>query len=361
MQQKKRSSTKYLLPYKASFMMMIVCITLLVSCDQSDQSYEDPLPTSLDIHAQVDVTLLNDIPLPLYAADSPWNKAIPADAPIDPNSERMIDQLVDDVQSRNPPTLSVREWSITVYAVDSNTPRFDVEIVAGWSPYDKLLNVPIPTGALPDPAGDGHLTIIDISSGYEYDFWQARQNNDGNWQASWGNRIPLQSSGVYPFGMSARGSGFAPLAGMIWPEELAQGHIDHALVLSIPSAAMGGPVWPATESDGRSRSDGAIPEGAQLQMDPNLDLDQFDMTPYEQIIAEALQHYGAFVGDVSGSVELEVINPISYPENPYPEEWFNSRWTLLTNIPWEHMHVLELPNQISNPDLHVVEPEIFER
>ena len=347
--------------HKASFITLIVCVILLLSCGQADQYDEEPLPPNLDIQAQVDITLLNEIPLPLYAPDSPWNQTIPADAPIDPNSERMIHQLVHDVQTGNQPTLSVREWSITVYAADHSTPRFDVELVAGWSPYDKLLDVPIPIGALPDPAADGHLTIIDVSSGYEYDFWQAVQNNDGTWQASWGNRIPLQSSGVYPFGMSARGSGFASLAGMIWPEELAQGHIDHALVLSIPSAAKGGPVWPATESDGLSRSNGAIPEGARLQIDPDLDLDQFDMTPYERILTEALQTYGAFVGDISGSVELEVINPISYPENPYPEEWFGSRWTLLTNIPWEHMRVLKLPDQISDPDLHVVEPEIFER
>jgi hypothetical protein len=345
---------------KTNLITTMVCITLLVACGQTDEYDEEPLPPHLDVQAQVDVTLLNDIALPLYAPDSPWNQAIPADAPIDPNSEAMVDQLVHDVQTGNQPTLSVREWSVTVYAADYDTPRFNVELVASWSPYDKLLSVPIPIGALPDPTADGHLTIIDTSSGYEYDFWQAKQNKDGSWQASWGNRISLDSSGVYPFGMSARGSGFASLAGMIWPQELAQGHIDHALVMSIPTSSRGGPVWPATESDGRSWSDGAIPEGTRLQMDPDLDLGQFDMTPYERIIAETLQTYGAFVGDISGSVELEVINPISYPENPYPEGWFNTRWTLLTNIPWEHMRVLDLSDQISDPDLHVVEPEIFE-
>jgi hypothetical protein len=66
------------------------------------------------------------------------------------------------------------------------------------------------------------------------------------------------------------------------------------------------------------------------------------------------------VGDVSGSVELEVINPISYPGDPYPAGWFDERWTLLTNIPWGHLRVLELPQQIPHPDLTVVEPEIFE-
>jgi hypothetical protein len=147
---------------------------------------------------------------------------------------------------------------------------------------------------------------------------------------------------------------------MIWPDEFEQGHIDHALLISIPSAASGGPVWPATESDGRSRSDGAIPEGARLQLDPALDLNRFAMTPYERIIAGALQEYGAYVGDVSGSVELEVINPIGYPDFPYPAGWFDERWTLLTGIPWAHMRVLELPQQTPDPELYVVEPGIYE-
>jgi hypothetical protein len=235
-----------------------------------------------------------------------------------------------------------------------------VELTAGWSPYGALTDVPIPAGALPDPEGDGHLTVIDLSTGYEYDFWQAEQRDDGTWRASWGNRIPLGGDGVYPHGMGARGSGFASLAGMIWPEEFERGRIDHALLLSIPSAARGGPIWPATESDGRSRSDGAIPKGARLQLDPALDLDQFEMRPYERVIAEALQEYGAYVGDVSGSVELEVINLISYPGNPYPAGWFDERWTLLPDIPWDHMRVLELPPQSPDPDLYVIEPDIFE-
>jgi hypothetical protein len=202
------------------------------------------------------------------------------------------------------------------------------------------------------------MSIIDLSTGYEYDFWQIVQGNDGSWKASWGNRIPLDSDGFYPQGMSARGSGFALLGGMIWPEEFEQGYIDHALVLSIPHAAKGGPVLPATESDGRSGADGAIPEGARLQLDPTLDLDRFDMRPYERIIAETLQVYGALVGDVSGNVELEAINPISYPEDPYPPGWFDERWPLLTNIPWEYVRVLELPPQ-SDPLLDVFDESIY--
>ena len=90
---------------------------------------------------------------------------------------------------------------------------------------------------------------------------------------------------------------------------------------------------------------GCNSEGAHLQLDPNLNLDQFDMKPYERIIAEALQTYGAYVGDYSGAVSLYAINPQSYPENPYPEGWFDGTWNALKGIPWEHMRVLKMGKQ----------------
>jgi hypothetical protein len=334
----------------------------IVACgagyDEVDESADEPVPDRFMMQSEVDGPLPPAMPLPLYAADSPWNQPIPSDAAVDPDSEAMVALLVEDAREGNPPSVSVREWSVTVYVADEDTPRYDVKLTALWSPYDLLLDVPIPDGAIPDPTADGEMSIIDLSTGYEYDFWQIVQGNDGSWKASWGNRIPLDSDGFYPQGMSARGSGFALLGGMIWPEEFEQGYIDHALVLSIPHAAKGGPVLPATESDGRSGADGAIPEGARLQLDPTLDLDRFDMRPYERIIAETLQVYGALVGDVSGNVELEAINPISYPEDPYPPGWFDERWPLLTNIPWEYVRVLELPPQ-SDPLLDVFDESIY--
>lgn len=350
--------------------LKLLAIALLVitvtGCDgdysEDDASNEGlPIPDRLLIQAEVEGPMPpGDLSLPLYAADSPWNQPVPPDAATDPDSEVMIDLLLDDIEaSEDGAVLGQREWSVTVYVADENTPRVDVKLTAVWSPFEWLLDVPIPDGALPDPAADGHMAILDLATGYEYDFWQIKQDAGGDWRASWGNRIALDSDGFYPAGMGARGSGFALLGGMIWPEEFEQGHIDHALVVSLPHQAAGGPVWPATESDGFSRAAGAIPEGARLQLNPTLDLDEFDLLPYERIIAEALQTYGAFAGDNSGSVEFETINPISYPQDPYPAGWFDTRWVFMGNIPWHYMRVLELPPQTSDPLLEVLDPFIY--
>jgi hypothetical protein len=347
--------------------LLVVCISITSTfgCQAidllsgGDDGEGVPIPEDLAIQAEIDGPMPPAYPLPFYLPDSPWNLPIPSDAEVDPDSEVMIDLLVKDVRTGDPPVLALREWAYTVFVANEITPRYQVEITAGWSIYSALLDVPIPDGAIPDPEGDGHMTVIDLTTGFEYDFWQAKQNDDGSWEASWVNRISLDSDGVYPYGMGARASGFANLVGLIWPEEFEQGYIGHALFLSIPHPAAGGPVWPATESDGRSRKEGAIPEGARLQLDPTLDLDQFDMQPYERIIAEALQIYGAFVGDAGGTVDVKAVNPMSYPEDPYPEGWFDTRWVTLTGIPWEHMRVLEMSPQDPDLEERVEDESIF--
>src|SRR3712207_8502377 len=47
-------------------------------------------------------------------------------------------------------------------------------------------------------------------------------------------RSPIEGSGVDPSGSSARASGFGLLAGLVFPEELRRGRIEHALVFAYP-------------------------------------------------------------------------------------------------------------------------------
>jgi hypothetical protein len=132
----------------------------------------------------------------------------------------------------------------------------------------------------------------------------------------------------------------------VMPYELRRGRIDHALLMSYPSTRAGGPVRPATESDGRTRGRSAMPEGARVQLDPSLDLDSLGLQGYERTIARALQVYGAYVGDTGGNgISLYALNPASTPQNPYgtilPDETYPS----LAGIPFERMRVLRFGRQ----------------
>src|SRR6187402_3217759 len=58
-----------------------------------------------------------------FSADSPWNQRIPAGAASDRHSQA----LIDDLASRGPWLVNMKDWSIPVYFVDAaDTPKHDV-------------------------------------------------------------------------------------------------------------------------------------------------------------------------------------------------------------------------------------------
>jgi hypothetical protein len=238
----------------------------------------------------------------LYSARSPFNVPIPASARVDPRSPAMVDQLVREVQD-NGWTIASKAWTSAVYSADRRTPRRAVRLTSrsyrGW----RLGSVPLPARARVPGDADGGVVVIDRSTGCEYDLGQARRTAAG-WSARLANALPTGGSGVYPFAEAPSASGFASAAGMIFPEELAAGRIEHALAFAMENTRAGGFVAPATGSDGWSRAPGAIPEGARLQLDPTLDLDELGLEPWQKTIARALQRYGMLLADSSGAVAL---------------------------------------------------------
>ncbi|WP_250280660.1 MULTISPECIES: hypothetical protein [unclassified Frankia] len=274
----------------------------------------------------------------LYAPTSPWNTPVPGDAQADAHSATMLHTVVEAARSRSF-VIAVGEWSRPLYHADAATPRHTVTLTAPWAPASTISDVPIPANAVPDPAGDGHMVIVDRATGCEYDFWQAVRGADGGWSASWANATSTAGPGWYPRGLSATGSGAAGAAGVIRPEELRDGEIRHALFFAYPDTRAGAPVLPATEGDGRSTNAGAIPEGARLQLDPGVDLSALGLNPYETIVARALQRYGMILGDTGGGVGLVAQNPLSTTV-PYP--WGDQTYVDLPPSLLTHMRVLAL-------------------
>jgi hypothetical protein len=139
-----------------------------------------------------------------------------------------------------------------------------------------------------------------------------------------------------------RASGFGSAAGLIFPDELAAGRIDHALTFTMKHTKAGGPVPPATASDGWSTVPGAIPEGARLQLDPALDLDSFRLTAWQKTIARALQQYGMYLTDTGGAVAFQAVHPQSV-STTYP--WGDVPAAAIPAALAAHLRVLELGNQ----------------
>lgn len=289
----------------------------------------------------------------VYSDNSPFKQKIPDNPQIDINSDRYIERLKEDADE-NGFFISIKKWTQPVYFAGPNTSRYDFTLFASWAPVRTMKDVPIPDYAEPDPMTDGEMVVIDTINGCEYDFWQAKKVW-GKWYAAWANAIPLTSNGIYEKGLSCRGSGFALLGGLLWPQELRKDSIGHALVFSYSTPKSGGPVPPATESDGMSDYEFDIPEGAIIQLNPNLDLNDFNLEPYEKTIAKALQQYGMICADVGGGVQIYAVSAISTKKNPYegilPE---TDDYVYLNNIPVSEFRVLKLPPQILDPDNELV-------
>ncbi|MBK5230664.1 MAG: hypothetical protein JJE27_05765, partial [Thermoleophilia bacterium] len=77
-----------------------------------------------------------------------------------------------------------------------------------------------------------------------------------------------------------------------------------ALVIGIPGIAGGAPACPATHNVGTTSDPNALPEGARLQLDPALSVDALSIPAWQKTIAKAMQKYGVYVRDNSGTLSL---------------------------------------------------------
>jgi hypothetical protein len=181
----------------------------------------------------------------------------------------------------------------------------------------------VPAGATPDPMSDHHIAIIDRAKNIEWGFWNAA-NSSGQWRASLGATADLAGDGLRPYKPSnptwytshgARACGFPLIAGLIRTEEIDAGRIEHALVIAYPHIRAGYYMSPASTAQARIGDDSistrGIPCGGRVQLDPNLNLDSLGLSRAGRIIAEALQRYGAYVGDYSGAISIYAENAAS--------------------------------------------------
>ncbi|WP_433793560.1 hypothetical protein [Actinoplanes sp. CA-252034] len=288
----------------------------------------------------------------LYSATSPFNQAIPANPQLDPRSADYV-RLLNRSKKEKGFVLALSEWTVPAYFAKQTTARHDVQIEGFDEVRRTMRGVPIPDNARPDPAEDAHLTVIDPATRCGYDLIGAKKTAAG-WTAKWANVTSTADSGIYPFGMSTRATGFAPLAGMIWPAELRSGRIDHALVFAYPYTRSGGPVAPATSSDGRTALAAAMPQGARVQLDPTLDLESLGLTAHERTIAVALQRYGMYLGDTGGALALYAVNPQSFDTNPYAGLLPDEPYVFLDKIPVDRFRVLKTGKQVAQTRYSIV-------
>jgi hypothetical protein len=291
-----------------------------------------------------------------YDAASPWNTPIGANPSLDPKSVIYMNAIAD---NNLPLTSDPDQYAIPVYRFDDSTPRVTVRLSGYFSSYDAgdnsrkgygfaptISGVPVPPNALQSEGSDGQIVIWDPVSGVEYSFWQFDRGLLGNYTATNGYRYHTSSGyhGRFADGNAGRGAGTPYFAGLVRKWEIGQGRIDHALAFAYDSPS-GEFRYPASKSDGGSFGGITgidLPEGARLQLDPSMteaDFDALGLSPAAKTIARAMQTYGMYVIDHSGSSKI-------YLEDRMTAGWgSNIDRDLVENIPWSRFRVVQAPAQ----------------
>jgi hypothetical protein len=249
---------------------------------------------------------------------SPWNTAIPSNVAVLPNSSTYVGAIVDNNQ---PLSSDPDQYAIPVYYFNAQTPRRTVQFSGTFSAYDRgdnsrvtpgygasVTGVPIPDGAMQSDGSDGQIVFWDPATGIEWSFWQFQRTASGGYTATNGARYSTTAgnNGRYADGKSGRGAGTPYSAGLVRGWEIAQGRIDHALAFAYSSPSSG-IVYPASKSDGAGVTGVDAPEGTRFQLDPSLteaDFNAWGLAPEAKTIARALQRYGMYVIDNSGSSKI---------------------------------------------------------
>lgn len=271
-----------------------------------------------------------------------WNVPIPGNAVTDPNSNEIVAKSI--VPFAGTATFSNSDaWGISYIDATSMKSRRYAVACTKYCTGDTIL-FSIPDGARPTTGSDHHLVVINGKQ--ELDMWLANYDSAKHiWSA--GVRVinDLSGSGVLcaqgQHCNGAEASGFALLGGTIRPEEIARGHIDHALALITPYTRAGYIACPATHTDGRVDDPAAIPEGAHMQLDPAVNINAQPWPYWEKTIAKALQVYGAYVVDTGGALAVRGVTD----QNQGGRQWKSIRVPKggsISDIPWQRIRVLRM-------------------
>ena len=256
-------------------------------------------------------------PAPYFPPGSIWAQDI-SHAPLDPQSSTMINWLADAGGWGHNNKMQV-DFGMRVLQADATTPM--VHFRKGHEFYspdsDLVSSLPLPAGGgfeghtgyeCPDH-GDCHLIVVDRGQGKLYETWATDYSDNvlsATFVAVWNLNRVYPPSGRGDQCTSADAAGF-PIAPLLFnADELAVGHIDHAIRFILPNQRIRAHVFvhPATHTASRGPV-GAPPMGARFRLKSSFDMSK--LTPAAQIVARAMQKYGMFLAD-NGNIALTAQN-----------------------------------------------------
>jgi hypothetical protein len=160
-------------------------------------------------------------------------------------------------------------------------------------PYPVPANAAVEGG--PNSGGDRHVLVVNTGTCKLYELYDAHPNPDGSWTAGSGAVFDLNSDQLRPRGWtSADAAGLPITPGLVRYEEVAAGHIDHAIRVTVPHTEQAF-LWPARHAASTSTDPTLPPMGLRLRLKSTVDIS--GLPPQARIIAKAMQTEGVIVAD----------------------------------------------------------------
>ncbi|HKC26942.1 MAG TPA: hypothetical protein VKB75_02915 [Jatrophihabitans sp.] len=226
----------------------------------------------------------------LFPADNPWRKDI-SRAPVSRYSSAWV-RSIGSAGHLHPDFGSDPSYGIPYEVVPATQPRVPIRFTAYGDESDKG-PYPIPPKARIEAGGDRHVLVASRNC-HLYELYDAWRSGNG-WKAASGAVFNLRSDTLRPDGWtSADAAGLPILPGLVRPDEIKAGHIDHALRFTV-SRTQRGFIHPATHQAGSTTSLSAPPMGARFRLKASYNLSRFHGAAL--IILRCLKRYGMFVAD----------------------------------------------------------------
>jgi hypothetical protein len=258
----------------------------------------------------------------LFLAPEPWNTPIDQD-PTDPSSDTIIQWLASNGGWGNGNVLQI-DLSFNIQYANADTPMVPFHQPGGpcTPDCDDVTTFPVPVGGAVEGnmgyacvgGGDCHLLVVDQPNNKLYEMFEAFSPPDPNVFNTGSGAFIWDLTKAYPSSLrgdgctSADAAGY-PIAAMLFtPDEIAAGHIDHAIRFALPPGRIrDGDVFfnPATHTGVTMKpqtTPDAPPYGVRFRLKSGFDLTKLPNAG-ARTVAIALQKYGMMLAD-GGNIAL---------------------------------------------------------
>jgi hypothetical protein len=236
----------------------------------------------------------------IFPTDNTWHADI-ANLPVDPHSAEWLAAMGASSRKLHPdfgPSYGAQPvpYGIPITVVPAGQKR--VPVLFDYADESDKLQYPLSSSTLIEggagSGGDQHAIMVTADTCELFETWNTADTSTG-WTAGSGAHWSLSSDALRPAGWtSADAAGLPILPGLLRYDEVAAGHVDHAIRFTT-NLTDDAHVWPARHDAG-SKVDSALPPmGARFRLKAGFDISHY--SKQAQTVLRAMQTYGLILAD----------------------------------------------------------------